>query len=826
MMETWVLGHPERWPWAVLTWLVGAGLVWLAYRGVFRAAGGGAGRRWLALAAVVKLLLWAVLAVMVCDPLRVTEVARRDANEVVVAVANSLRMELPVTAAGETAGQQVKQALEKGASWLEELETLFRLRWVEVGDRLKGLNGGEDLRFDGTSGRVLNGVRALRQGGQGGRLGAVVLLTEGHASDAGLVEELVAAGGAPVYPVRVERQGEVMDLSIREVAVAQTPFEDTPVTVTVGVKALGWSGKAWQALVVDEAGKVMGHEQQTVRTAEERGVARIKLKGVKPGLTFFRVLIAEAGWSAEQVVAGGYRVGEKQDEVTEADQGRQELTYWNNERRVLVDRGMGPYRVLYVAGRPNWEYKFLRRALAGDPEIQMPALIRIAKREPKFEWRGRAGETSNPLFRGFGAQEAEEVQRYDQPVLVRMEAKDAEELRDGFPKTAAELMGAYRAIVLDDVEAAFFTQEQQRLIESFVKDRGGALITLGGQESYHEGGYQHTPIGRMLPVYPERPARQEAVEGARWNLTREGWLEPALRLRAAEGEEEQRLAEMPGFYAVNAVGSIKPGAALLATLGDDETAALPALVSQRFGAGRVTSLLVADVWRWGMRDEASREDMEKFWRQLFRWSLVDVPDRLELQVTAANAVESRVKRLALRVRDAAFEPMDDATVRFEVQRDAGEKVVVYGEPSLREPGLFEADWVSHEVGNYQVEAVVERAPEVADEKAGAAGSDAAGGAVPMERLGSQTAGWVHDPVAELTAEVIPVSGWMERLAEGTGGKVLSLAELNKLPELLRERTMPVMDRMVEPLWHGALVFVLLLGLMIGEWLLRRKAGLT
>lgn len=40
----------------------------------------------------------------------------------------------------------------------------------------------------------------------------------------------------------------------------------------------------------------------------------------------------------------------------------------------------------------------LRRAIAGDDDIQMPALVRIAKREPKFEWRGKAGESVNPLL--------------------------------------------------------------------------------------------------------------------------------------------------------------------------------------------------------------------------------------------------------------------------------------------------------------------------------------------------------------------------------------------------------------------------------------------
>ena len=79
---------------------------------------------------------------------------------------------------------------------------------------------------------------------------------------------------------------------------------------------------------------------------------------------------------------------------------RGEATLVNNERQVVVDRSGGPYRILYVCGRPNWEFKFLRRALAEDPQLELLGLVRIARREPKFSFRGRAGESTNPLFRG------------------------------------------------------------------------------------------------------------------------------------------------------------------------------------------------------------------------------------------------------------------------------------------------------------------------------------------------------------------------------------------------------------------------------------------
>ncbi len=104
------------------------------------------------------------------------------------------------------------------------------------------------------------------------------------------------------------------------------------------------------------------------------------------------------------------------------------------------------------AGRPNWEFKFLRRAIEEDQQVQLVALVRIARREPKFDFRGRAGESTNPLFRGFGKPGDETAETYDKPVLVRLGTEDAAELRDGFPKTAEDLY-RYHAIIVDDLEA-------------------------------------------------------------------------------------------------------------------------------------------------------------------------------------------------------------------------------------------------------------------------------------------------------------------------------------------------------------------------------------
>ena len=93
---------------------------------------------------------------------------------------------------------------------------------------------------------------------------------------------------------------------------------------------------------------------------------------------------------------------------------------------------------------------------------------------------------------------------------------------------------------------------------------------LGGPDSFADGKYDHTPVGDLLPVYLNRPPGVQDDEDAEYRLvlTREGWLQPWVRLRKTEDEEQQRLAAMPPFQTLSRAGSVKPGAVVLSEVHD------------------------------------------------------------------------------------------------------------------------------------------------------------------------------------------------------------------------------------------------------------------
>ncbi len=70
---------------------------------------------------------------------------------------------------------------------------------------------------------------------------------------------------------------------------------------------------------------------------------------------------------------------------------------------------------------------------------------------------------------------------------------------DGLPTTMSDLQN-YDAVILDNIPASKMSRAQMEMINSYVKDFGGGLLMLGGDQAYGLGGYFRTPVEDLLPV--------------------------------------------------------------------------------------------------------------------------------------------------------------------------------------------------------------------------------------------------------------------------------------------------------------------------------------
>ena len=736
---------------------------------------------------MLKAAGFALIAICLLEPLYNGERPTPGSNLFLVVADNSRSLQLADSGRRQTRGETLQAWLAEESPWLARLQQDFDVRKYVFDTTLRPVKNFAGLTIDGNASAVAGSLRSLAERFHGKPIAGILLLTDGNATD--LADQNVQWKQLPpVYAVALASESEMPDLSVSQLSVTQTNFEASPVTLTADIDVHNLADRNVVLRVLDQAGKEIDRRKVPAASDRKTLTERFLIKPEQPGISFYSVAASIAG-----------------EEDAAADAISAEATLANNRRIATVDRGGGPYRVLYVGGRPNWDFKFLRRALEEDDEVKLVSLVRVAKKEPKFTFLGRAGERTNPLFRGFGNDADEEAETYDQPVLLRLGTEDQDELRGGFPKDAEDLF-RFHAVILEDVEAAFFSQDQMSLLQQFVSQRGGGLLMLGGKDSFAEGGYDRTPVGEMLPVYLDRLSPLASEGGYRLRLTREGRLEPWIRVRATEPEEDQRLAAMPAFHTLNRIDAIKPGASVLAELESPSGEAWPSMVMQPFGRGRVAAQLAGDLWRWNMRrPKADESDLERSWRQTIRWLVADVPKSLETEVRPVRDGAAQSIEVVARVRDKLFAPLDNADVKLTVKTPDNRQIALVAESSDRAAGEYRATFAPRVAGAYraQVTATAADGSSIADREVG----------------------WAVEPESDEFRHLSGNRALLDRITSDTGGEVIEGDELDEFVSSLPNRKIPVVENWTYPIWHQWNVLALAIACLVGEWGLRRWRGL-
>ncbi len=605
------------------------------------------------------------------------------------------------------------------------------------------------LRGAGTRTDLASALEAARQELAGVPLAGLVLVTDG-ADNAGadLTPPLLAlaARQIPVYTVGVGQERFARDLAIERVVLPGSALAGAGVLAEVMLRVRGLGGKR-VTLTAEDEGRIVVQREVSLPESGDVVWTRLRLPPLPQGarrLTF-RV-----------TPLPGEAVNE------------------NNEQSTVLRVRPGPERILYLEGEPRPEFAFVRRAVAGDSALQLVALLRSAK--GKF---------------------------------LRLGVGDSLELAGGFPARREDLF-RYRALVLGSVEASFFTADQLRMISDFVSRRGGGLIALGGRAALAEGGFAGTPLADVLPVSLTRveAGNDPAAVELAVHTTAAGRLHPVLQLGPTE-TAGSRWDSMPPLTSVNRVGPLKPGATALLvgrpTAGG--SAEVPVLAVQRYGRGSAALLGVQDTWLWRMNAVIPLADRtpETFWRQLLRWALDGVPERIQITASPSRVGPGEPVVLRARVADENFLDVNDAVVTSRVIAPSGREVDVPLQWSMREDGAYEGRFVAEEAGMYTVQAEARRGRDTTR-------------AVPAALLADDRGADVEQ--AELHAPLL------RRIAGETGGRYYPLTDAARLADDVVYTESGVTTRESRDLWDMPAVFLALLALLGADWGYRRWRGLA
>jgi von Willebrand factor type A domain-containing protein len=428
-------------------------------------------------------------------------------------------------------------------------------------------------------------------------------------------------------------------------------------------------------------------------------------------------------------------------------------------------------KVLMVEQSPRWEFRYLQAMLLRDRRVELqcyliegdPGIIR--------------GENS-PYIAQFPARK-EELFRYD-------------------------------LVIFGDVDPRHMSSVNLENLNELVSRFGGALVVVAGKR-FTPNAYRRTVLENLLPVEFEGPSLEGSLEPpadkpVRLELTSAGRANAMLRLSDSEEENAGLWKQLPPVYWVARVSRPKPAAEVLLVDPDPARESrfgkMPVMAVQQYGLGQVMYVGTDNTWRW--RKNVGDLFYTTIWGQIAQHvslqRLLGGSKRTQLTTDRQNYMTGDRVSVYARLYSAGFEPIQEPSVKGIYGLKAGQGTRF--EATLRaipeQPGLYRGEFIAAAPGAYQF--FVEQ-----DLNAGLEFN-------------------VAEPRFEFGDTAMNES-LLREMAATTGGAFFREEDLSKLPDTIRFKTERVQSPLEVELWSSPLYFLLLLGVVTVEWVLRKMSYL-
>ncbi|HTR35571.1 MAG TPA: glutamine amidotransferase [Bryobacteraceae bacterium] len=735
------LGEWPIWTLIALLAVAAGGLGWVIWRRRRSIASTIRGPR-TAVVWLLQSLLVCLLLVLLWQPALSIATLRPQQNIVAVVIDDSKSMAAQED--GQSRKDQVLKTLNDGL--LKSLRAKFQVRLYRLGDHLERIDNLNQLNASAPATHIGDGLKEVLADSATLPIGAVVLLSDGADNTGGVDLETISdikRQRIPINTVGFGRERMAHDIEVTDVQLPARSLAKSRLNAQVSFHQWGMKG-AKARLAVRDGGAILA----------SRDV----------------VLAADGTTQTESVLFNAGDAGVKNLQFSIDVLPEEENKNNNALTRVLYVDNAKP-RVVYMEGEPRWDYKFLRRAVEDDKNLDLYSVVRT---------------TQNKLY-----------------VQVPPDAPKGE-LKDGFP-TKVEDLFAFQGIILGSVEANYFTAAQQEMIQQFVDRRGGGLLFLGGRSSLADGGYDKPPFSDLLPVKLPDHKNTFHIEPASPRLTPAGRDSLITRIEDSPDANVERWKKLPYLMNFQEAGQPKPGALVLAEMTVMGGKPLPLLITEKYGRGRTAVFATGGDWRWQMLQPVQDMSHEIFWRQLLRWLVSDSPTRVVTTTTRPVLYDDGHVHLRAEVRDTTYLPTSDAQVQAHILGPDGNSQTIDLRPDSVEQGVYTADWDAAKPGSYVSEVVAQRGQQ-----------ELGRGVVTFRR---------EDGVAE-NFHLEQNRDLLQKLSSETGGRYYQPDQVSRLGEEISYSDAGITVRETKDLWDMPAVFFLVLLLCCGEWLLRRKWGVV
>ncbi|MHC4242824.1 MAG: hypothetical protein ACYS3N_07600 [Planctomycetota bacterium] len=441
-----------------------------------------------------------------------------------------------------------------------------------------------------------------------------------------------------------------------------------------------------------------------------------------------------------------------------------ELSVLNNTRIFPIEVRSNTLSVLLFAQQLGWDFRQIYKELSDDSSMALTSLFRVSS---------------------------------DRFVVRGSRQKGDENIEAGFPSSKG-LLDLYKCVIIGSFPASQWRQGQLQALVEYVRG-GGAVIFLGGEYSFGQGGYSRTVIE---PLFPWRISATEPK-------LQMGQFTVNVPLSAANhsivSEMSQLISQASGasIESINLSGPLRSGAVNLldASLGN-RTVSVVAL--QRFGEGQTMGVATNTMWKWPQASDVLKQAYSHFWRQ---------------SVRNLSQWEEGERFVGVKWDKKSYKPGEQASTTIHVAGrynpgqlhlkatlKAGEEPQsVYVEPVMGRENTFRADMVFSKRAEYLFEINAH---------------------VGEKLLESYEKTLVVGPSVNEGANLEVDHAFLDNLAMRSGGSYFRENELDDLVESLRSRIIDYAVSVEIPLVQDKYIYILIfLVILMLEWTMRRKMNL-
>lgn len=355
----------------------------------------------------------------------------------------------------------------------------------------------------------------------------IVLFSDGRARDEAGLEATArqfARLGVPVHVVPLGDIGKGGDVAIVAVVAPPHARRYSEVEMQVFLRSYGYDGRRCEVTLTEPGGGAEGGQE-------------------RPLCPPMPVTLRDGFQSASLSFRTDTKTRRLRVQVSAMPS---EVSTTNNSLATEVTLDRTKIRVLYVEG-------------SAQP-------LQPVQKGTRYEMRGPFTDLQQSLMEDEDIECRVLVAPYGRGRLRRIAETGVDEGR-GFPETVAEL-AAFDAIILSDVGADSFTEQQLEWIEQWIGQRGGGLLMVGGQQSFTAGGWDETPLREMLPITMSEqsdwlPGTQVAIRAAPAALAHPLWS-----LVGDEAGNREIVGQFPSFLGANRWQGVKPNLARVLAYSD------------------------------------------------------------------------------------------------------------------------------------------------------------------------------------------------------------------------------------------------------------------